>query len=196
MIDDKSITSFQLLRLVLRHLYEYPKLARKVYADDFCMKPITDRLELAKKILSTIETKALRSNTKVTRPLPKPEELVDDLYHVIKLMKRYKLNFDQAFDYRLMNTALRNRYATGLQQQHYVPKYYAEINIAELLKTGETVGLTKEQVTPLLPSLKQKIKLGTERHLLKHGLFTDENDKTAKLEKISSIINENLTPKI
>lgn len=194
--DEKSFTSTELLRRVLRHLYEYPKLARKLYTDDFCIVPVTNRLELATRNLQILLTNVKRHALQLTQPLPKPEQLVDDLYHVIKLMKRYKLTFDQAFDYRLMNIALRIRYASRQGLQHYVPKFYAEMTVEELHNTGKSIGLTPEQITPLLPGLKQKIILGTQRYLLKNGLFASEEEKQSKLAEIDSTVNRNITPKI
>ncbi len=197
-LDEKSIYSPELLRHVLRHLYEYPLLAKKLYADDFCITAITDRVELAKKSLNIFDNFFVRRGAKPSKPLPTPEQLADDVHHIMKIMQRYKLSFDQAFDYRLMNIALRMQYGfvAGRARDHYVPKCYTELTVENLLTIGKSVGLTAAQVMPLLPSLQQKIILGTQRHVLKKGLFGTEADKQSKLAQIKETVEKNMVPKL
>lgn len=194
-LNETSIFSTELLRHVLKHLYEYPKLARKLYEDDICLTPVTKRLDLATMHLQRLQNHCTRHQIKLKSPLPQPEQLVDDLYHVIKIMHRYKLNFDQAFNYRLMNIALRGNFAAKTPNQPYVPKVYADITLEALHQAGRTVGLKPEQITPLIPCLQQKIILGTQRHLLKNGLFNNENHKQTELARIENTVKMNLTPK-
>ena len=107
--------------------------------------------------------KSLRQNQTVN--LSK-NQVFADLAHVEKIMVRYKLDFDKAFDFWVMNNLMREKYVYRGNTGKKLFDMTDKIAIGDLIELGKKAFLTEQQVRDIYPTLTVKMAVSQAKDMI------------------------------
>ncbi len=119
--------------------------------------------------------KALRNNTNINYHA---STVLSDVNHVEKIMTRYNLDFDKAFDFWVMSNLMREQFKirSGILKLFDVAD---KITVGELVMLGKKAYITEQQIKDIYPALTVKMSVSKAKKLVADHK-NNVNDSTLK----------------
>ncbi|HTM64378.1 MAG TPA: hypothetical protein VL360_07750 [Gammaproteobacteria bacterium] len=135
---------------------------------------------------------SLVGNSRSTVYFNKLNSLADDVNHIEKIMLRYQLDFDKAFDFFVLNNLLRTDFKYRGNTGTKIYEVADEMLYSRLLETAGKACISESQLKAIIPALMSKIACSESKVLIAKHKASMFNNNTGQFMKNAEALTKEL----